>query len=291
VSALKQCPNCGVFVDPGATSCDVCGASLTPSTAEQTRHPADYVANQADASAVLASAHADAPSYHSATNSAAAPWSTKSSAADDARDASDPSRGATEAVDDPQPLDAAQSPTPAGAEARREATPAAGESSVAPGISSPPVVAAAAPSRGPSAADTKQAGPVKWIAEVWVDPEWFRLQQSPDQLPSPGVPRVIGLRSNRVLIGRPSPGQPVPDIDCVADSGVSRRQAQLISDGIRWFLEDLGSSNGTFVGQVDRPLPTQPIRGRVEVSPHDRIYVGSWTRIVIRPALKQEAEL
>lgn len=138
---------------------------------------------------------------------------------------------------------------------------------------------------------TPGQSPAKWVAEVWIDPEWYRLQQSPDRLPSPGVPQVIGLRADRILIGRPSTGQPAPQIDCVADSGVSRRQAQLISDGIRWFLEDLGSSNGTYVGQIDRPLPNQPIQGRVEVSPHDRIYVGSWTRIVVRPALQQEADL
>lgn len=132
--------------------------------------------------------------------------------------------------------------------------------------------------------------PRQWVAEIWIDPEWYRLQQSPDQLPSPGVPQVVGLRSRQVLIGRPS-GDVIPEIDCLADSGVSRRQAQLLSDGTRWFVEDLGSSNGTFIGQVDRPLPTTPISGRVEVGPHDRIYVGSWTRIVVRQALQQEADL
>ena len=59
----------------------------------------------------------------------------------------------------------------------------------------------------------------------------------------------------------------------------------LVTDGSRWFLEDLSSSNGTYIGQVDQPMPTEPIDSRVELGLHDRIYIGSWTRIVVRPAL------
>ena len=117
-----------------------------------------------------------------------------------------------------------------------------------------------------------------------------RIQQAPEQLPSPGQPLIQSLRKSTIVIGRTS-ASGRPDLDCVTDTGVSRRQAVLTTDGIRWFLEDLGSSNGTYIGQVDRPLPTAPISGRVELGPHDRIYVGSWTRIVVRPALMQEAEL
>ena len=40
------------------------------------------------------------------------------------------------------------------------------------------------------------------------------------------------------------------DIDCGNDNGVSRRHAQLTTDGTRWFVEDLQSSNGTFVGDA-----------------------------------------
>ena len=133
-------------------------------------------------------------------------------------------------------------------------------------------------------------GPARWVAEIWIDPEWYRIQQAPEQLPSPGQPLIQSLRKSTIVIGRTS-ASGRPDLDCVTDTGVSRRQAVLTTDGIRWFLEDLGSSNGTYIGQVDRPLPTAPISGRVELGPHDRIYVGSWTRIVVRPALMQEAEL
>ena len=82
-----------------------------------------------------------------------------------------------------------------------------------------------------------------------------------------------------------------PDIDCDPDTGVSRRQAMLSTDGSRWYVEDLGSSNGTYLGQADQPLPTMPISGRSQVGADDRIYVGSWTRLVVRPALPSEVSL
>ena len=43
------------------------------------------------------------------------------------------------------------------------------------------------------------------------------------------------------------------------DPGVSRRQAQLTTDGQRWWVEDLQSSNGTYVGPASGPLPTDPV--------------------------------
>lgn len=135
-----------------------------------------------------------------------------------------------------------------------------------------------------------ETGPARWVAEIWIDPEWYRVQQAPEQLPSPGQPIIRALRKQAIVIGRAtSSGR--PDLDSVTDTGVSRRQAALTTDGSRWFIEDLGSSNGTYIGQVDQPMPTTPISGRVELSPQDRIYIGSWTRIVVRPALVQEADL
>lgn len=134
-------------------------------------------------------------------------------------------------------------------------------------------------------------GPTRWVAEVWIDPEWYRQQQSPDQLPSPGVPQLVPLRGDLITIGRPTSGAPIPDINCATDSGVSRNQARLLSDGRRWWIEDAGSSNGTYIGKVDQPLPTTPISVRTEIGAHDRVYLGSWTRIVVRAALVQESNL
>lgn len=149
----------------------------------------------------------------------------------------------------------------------------------------------ATPAAAPAAA---AAGPTDWVLEVWIDPEWYALQQSPDPMPSPGLPHVQPLRKRSVLIGRPSRSRGIaPDIDCEPDSGISRRHAQLSTDGSRWFLEDLDSANGTYVAQAADPLPTQPIPGnrRKELQADDRIYLGAWTRLVLRPATPEEQQL
>lgn len=132
---------------------------------------------------------------------------------------------------------------------------------------------------------------VEWVAEIWVDPDWYESQESEDPCPSPGLPVVIPLAAKSVLIGRPSASRNIhPDIDCTGDSGVSRRHAQLNTDGQRWWVEDLQSSNGTYVGPASGPLPTEPVPPgqRREVSEDDRIYVGAWTRLVVRRATPEE---
>ena len=81
-----------------------------------------------------------------------------------------------------------------------------------------------------------------------------------------------------------------PQIDCEPDSGVSRRQTQLTTDGSRWWVEDLDSANGTFVAAATDPIPSNPIPvgTKQELAADDRIYVGAWTRIVIRRATDDE---
>ncbi|HEU4998212.1 MAG TPA: FHA domain-containing protein [Lapillicoccus sp.] len=133
--------------------------------------------------------------------------------------------------------------------------------------------------------------PLEWVAEVWVDPDWYAVQEADEPMPSPGLPAVVGLTTKSLLIGRVSPSRNIhPDIDCTTDTGVSRRHAQLTTDGQRWFVEDLGSSNGTFVGPASGPLPEDPIAvgPRTELDDDDRIYVGAWTRIVVRAATDDE---
>ena len=133
--------------------------------------------------------------------------------------------------------------------------------------------------------------PLEWVAEIWVDPDWYAVQEADEPMPSPGLPAVVGLKTKSLLIGRVSPSRNIhPDIDCTTDTGVSRRHAQLTTDGQRWFVEDLGSSNGTFVGPASGPLPEDPIAvgPRTELDDDDRIYVGAWTRIVVRAATDDE---
>lgn len=141
-------------------------------------------------------------------------------------------------------------------------------------------------------APAEPAGPVlEWVAEVWVDPAWYEGQEAEESLPSPGLPTVVPLTKRSNLVGRVSASRNIaPDVDCTNDTGVSRRHAQLTTDGRRWFVEDLGSSNGTYVGPAAGPLPVEPIAvgPRTELSDDDRVYVGAWTRIVVRRATEEE---
>jgi hypothetical protein len=148
----------------------------------------------------------------------------------------------------------------------------------------------------PASAGEQSASPIEgetaWVAEVWVDPEWYAAQKSEDPLPSGGLPDIVVLRQNSLLVGRTSVSRDIhPQIDCGGDSGVSRRQCQLNTDGQRWWVEDLQSANGTYVSAAGAELPTDPIPPgqRREVQDGDRIFVGAWTRLVIRKALPGEA--
>ncbi len=150
-----------------------------------------------------------------------------------------------------------------------------------------PPPAAPAPAPAPAAPE----GDFSWVVEVWIDPAWYGAQESPDPLPSAGAPVIRPLRGRSLLVGRTSVSRNIhPDVECGTDSGVSRRQSQLTSDGSRWWVEDLDSANGTFVGPANGTLPTDPVPvgAKHELGPDDRIYVGAWTRLVIRSATDDE---
>jgi len=134
-------------------------------------------------------------------------------------------------------------------------------------------------------------GQDSWVAEIWVDPDWYAVQKAEDPMPSAGLPGLVPLRERSVLVGRPSASRNIhPAVDCGTDSGVSRRHCQLNTDGQRWWVEDLQSANGTYVSRAGDPLPTTPIPAgqRRELEDGDRLYIGAWTRIVIRTALPGE---
>jgi hypothetical protein len=150
--------------------------------------------------------------------------------------------------------------------------------------------AAAAASDGSTGESTTS---FEWLAEVWVDPDWYQTQEAEDPCPSPGLPTIMPLRHRSVLLGRVSTSKNThPEIDLSSDPGVSRRHAQLTTDGSRWFVEDLGSSNGTFVGPASGPLPQRAIAvgPKTELGDDDRLYVGAWTRVVVRRATPDEVE-
>ena len=160
------------------------------------------------------------------------------------------------------------------------------------------------PTEAPAAEGAEEAVPggngsappaesLEWVAEVWIDPAWYEAQESPDPMPSPGLPTVVPLRGRSLLVGRTSKSRNIhPAVDCESDSGVSRRQAQLTTDGQRWWVEDLESANGTFVAPASAPLPDNPIPVGVkqELAADDRVYLGAWTRLVIRPATDEERQ-
>ncbi len=152
----------------------------------------------------------------------------------------------------------------------------------------PAVTTATGTATGP--ADSGNISPAletPWVAEVWIDPDWYADQESTDPLPSPGLPLVVALRNTSILIGRASKSRNInPDIDLSSDTGISRRHAQLTTDGRRWWVEDLGSSNGTYVGGPLDALPKTPVATghKQEVGTGDRIYLGAWTRLAVRKA-------
>ena len=100
-------------------------------------------------------------------------------------------------------------------------------------------------------------------------------------MPLAGAAHHHAAPPRSVLLGRVSTSRNThPEIDLSSDPGVSRRHAQLTTDGTRWFVEDLGSSNGTFVGAAAGPLPDDarsPSGPKTELGDDDRLYVGAWT--------------
>ena len=157
-----------------------------------------------------------------------------------------------------------------------------------------PVGAEATAEQEPAATEREPVAgrPITWVAELWIDPDWYALQGSPDPLPSASLPDIIPLVEEQNLIGRMSVSRSIfPQIDCELDTGCSRRHALLTTDWTRWWVEDLDSANGTFVGDATGPLPSMPIpRGRVELRPDQRIYLGAWSRIVVRRATDDESQ-
>ena len=124
-----------------------------------------------------------------------------------------------------------------------------------------------------------------------MDPDWYAEQQSGDPIPSPGLPHLVPVRERSLLVGRASASRNIhPQVDVTGDTGVSRRHAQITTDGQRWWVEDLQSANGTYVGEAGRALPTTGIvpGERVELDKDARVYIGAWTRLVIRPANPDE---
>lgn len=283
--APQPCPNCGSMNPHDALFCEACGYDYTTGTMPRAGAEAADLLSIDTPVAPAAQQAPQAPEAPQAPVEAQAPEGPVDAPAEDEGDQPSllPDAGAagtTPATDDEAHADASAEGMPeAPAEADAvEAAPADPASLHAP---VPVHEAAPAPSEGKA--------PAEFVAEVWVDPDWYNVQQSGEAMPSPGLPEVVPLRGRQALIGRVSQSRNIhPEIDCGSDTGASRRQAQLSTDGQRWFVEDLESANGTYVGAMGQPLPQDPIQGRRELADDDRIYVGAWTRIVLRKATPDE---
>jgi hypothetical protein len=120
----------------------------------------------------------------------------------------------------------------------------------------PPVVAAAPPA-APAAAPASLTN-VDWVAEIWIDPDFFAAQKAAGVCPTGGAPTVVPLAGPTAIIGRHSSSSGTAvEIDCSGDSAASHRHAKLTLD-------------------------------HDELTDSERIYIGAWTRIVIRRATPEE---
>jgi hypothetical protein len=254
------CPNCGDLSPAGSLFCENCGYDFTTGTPAPPPPPTSGLDLGDLGAAPRSSGPVPAPGAPTGAPSSAVP--TQSSPAPGAAASGAPAPGA------PEPSPPAQSTGGTAPPSAGTAAPSGG------GLSAPPV-----------------PGDDAWVAEIWVDPDWYAHERPEDPMPSAGLPGLVTLRQRSLLVGRPSQSRGIrPDVDCGSDPGVSRRHCQLTTDGQRWWVEDLGSSNGTFVAPAGDPLPDNPLTQgvRKEIEEGDRIFIGAWTRLVIRKALPGE---
>ncbi len=93
-----------------------------------------------------------------------------------------------------------------------------------------------------------------------------------------GETRVIPLTGRRITLGRTSDN----DLAFPDEAILSRRHIAIDSDGSQWWVEDLGSKNGTSVNG-------EPLAGRRLLGLGDRIGVGRLTLALVDPNLSDTA--
>ena len=93
-----------------------------------------------------------------------------------------------------------------------------------------------------------------------------------------GVTRSVEVNGEKAVLGRKS-RKLVPDVDLNPDKSVSRRHAMIWAEEGKFWVEDLGSTLGTYVNGLRRP--------KFEVKFGDKIHVGK-TMIQLMPSKLSE---
>lgn len=107
--------------------------------------------------------------------------------------------------------------------------------------------------------------------------------------PSASAPRIgeFALEGRTVTVGRTQGCDVVLDRDTL----VSRRHATLSRDGDQYVLTDLGSSNGTFVNDVEIRQPTPLHHGdRVLIGQHELLFLLDQPRAIVPPEAQPTEE-
>jgi hypothetical protein len=153
----------------------------------------------------------------------------------------------------------------------------------------------AAPPDGPTARAATEPGPVAasttgWVLVATADSGYhqrMRAAAGPDAEPVPFPaycpPRRFPLTGQQLLIGRHSRSRGIePDIDLTGppeDAGVSHAHALVVAHEGGWAVVDLGSANGTYLGDGADPIaPHTP----VPLAPGDGIHLGAWTTLTLQ---------
>lgn len=166
----------------------------------------------------------------------------------------------------------------------------AGPEASDPGLGQPPPMVAPSvlspPAEGAEATSSPGAGPRVRI-EVSAEQAFYDVMVADGEIDFPDPPPAAAelvLVGDELHIGRTSESRAIhPDIDIAdltGDQAVSSRHAVVrLGPGATATITDVGSTNGTFVDQVDgEPIDTGV---PVAIEPGTEIYLGAWTRLTI----------
>jgi hypothetical protein len=145
-----------------------------------------------------------------------------------------------------------------------------------------PMLTPVSPTPGGGAAPAGSGAFSGWTATIEADREYFEANAIEGaDFPADTGRHVIDLPSPQARIGRRSSSKATnPEIDLSdSDPGVSHSHALLtLSVDGSWLVSDLGSTNGTYLNDENRPLTAGDSR---TLKDGDQVHVGGWTTITL----------